>query len=62
MRKNKTIDYAAKKSVYREQLRINLSPKVLLDRHTFVVFEKEFESANVYDHLLSILKPLDEIL
>ncbi|MFI5194384.1 MAG: class I SAM-dependent methyltransferase [Chitinophagales bacterium] len=62
MRKNKTIDHDAKKKVYKEQLQINLSPKVLLDRHTFIVFEKEFQSGNVYDHLLSILKPLDEIL
>ncbi|MDP4252193.1 MAG: hypothetical protein Q8918_19000 [Bacteroidota bacterium] len=54
MRKNKTIDYDAKKKVYNEQLQINLSPKVLLDRHTFIVFEKEFQSGNVYDHLLSI--------
>lgn len=62
MRKNKTIDHDAKMKVYKEQLQINLSPKVLLDRHTFIVFEKEFQSGNVYDHLLSILKPLDEIL
>ncbi len=62
MRKNKSIDYEAKKKVYREQLQINISPKVLLDRHTFVVFEKEFESDDVYDHLLSISKPLNEIL
>jgi hypothetical protein len=48
--------------VYKEQLQLNLSPKVLLDRHTFVVFEKEFEFENVYDHLLSIQKPLNEIL
>ncbi len=62
LRKNKSIDYEAKKKVYREQLQINISPKVLLDRHTFVVFEKEFESEHVYDHLLSISKPLNEIL
>ena len=62
MRKNKSIDYEAKKKVYREQLKLNLNPKVLLDRHTFVVFEKEFEYADVYDHLLSISKPLNEIL
>jgi SAM-dependent methyltransferase len=62
MRKNKAIDFAAKKKVYREQLKINLSPRVLLDRHSFVVFEKEFEFGNVYDHLLSIQKPLTEIL
>ncbi len=60
--KNKSIDYQAKKKVYREQLKINISPRVLLDRHTFVVFEKEFEIRNVYDHLLSIQKPLSEIL
>ncbi|HCL83602.1 MAG TPA: hypothetical protein DIC22_06480 [Chitinophagaceae bacterium] len=62
LRKNKSIDYDAKKKVYKEQLQINISPKVLLDRHTFVVFEKEFEMEHVYDHLLSISKPLNEIL
>ena len=62
MRKNKLIDYKAKMGVYKEQLQLNLSPKVMLDRHTFVVFEKEFEFENVYDHLLSIQKPLNEIL
>ena len=62
MKKNKAIDFTAKKKVYREQLKINLNPRVLLDRHSFVVFEKEFEFGNVYDHLLSIQKPLAEIL
>jgi ubiquinone/menaquinone biosynthesis C-methylase UbiE len=62
MKLNKSIDYLAKKKVYGEQLRINLSPKVLLDRHSFVVFEKEFDSDKVYDHLLSLQKPLAEIL
>jgi SAM-dependent methyltransferase len=60
--RNKSIDYEARTKVYREQLKINLSPAVLLDRHTFVVFEKEFEAADVYDHLLSMQKPLGEIL
>jgi SAM-dependent methyltransferase len=62
LRKNKSISPEAKKKVYREQLKINLSPRVLLDRHSFVVFEKEFDFENVYDHLLSIQKPLTEIL
>lgn len=62
MKKNKSIDDDAKRRVYKEQLRINISPKVLLDRHTFVVYEKEFEASNVYDHLLSINKPIGEIL
>jgi SAM-dependent methyltransferase len=62
LRQNKTIDFEAKKKVYKEQLQINISPKILLDRHTFIVFEKEFQSENVYDHLLSISKPLNEIL
>jgi len=62
LQRNESIDYGASKKVYREQLQINLSPRVLLDRHTFVVFEKEFEVENVYDHLLSIQKPLTEIL
>ncbi len=62
LKRNKSIDYSAKKKVYKEQLDINLSTKVLLDRHTFVVLEKEFELENVYDHLLSMQKPLNEIL
>jgi ubiquinone/menaquinone biosynthesis C-methylase UbiE len=62
MKKNKSIDYAARKKVYREQLQINLSANVLLDRHSFVIFEKEFESNHVYDRLLSLQKPLTEIL
>jgi SAM-dependent methyltransferase len=62
LKKNRHIDYEAKKKIYREQLKINLSAKVLLDRHSFIIFEKEFEEKDVYDHLLSIQKPLTQIL
>jgi hypothetical protein len=31
----------SKKQVYREQLRINISPSNLLNKHTFIIFEKE---------------------
>jgi SAM-dependent methyltransferase len=62
MKKNKGIDRKSMKAVYSEQLRLNISPKILIDRHTFIVFEKEFASENVYDHLLSLTKPIGDIL
>ena len=31
----------SKEQVYREQLRINISPSNLLNKHTFIIFEKE---------------------
>jgi len=39
--KNGQIPLSVKKSVYSEQLSININPKNLLNRHTFMVFEKE---------------------
>jgi len=60
--KNKSVDYEARKRVYKEQFRINISPKILLDRHSFIIFEKEFEVEDVFDRLISMQKPLGEIL
>jgi SAM-dependent methyltransferase len=53
---------AARKKVYREQLKINISVKTLLDTHSFVVFEKENDPGEIYDDLNALSKPLCEIL
>jgi len=42
-----SIEKAMKESVYKEQLRININPKHLLNKHMFVVFEKEQEVQHV---------------
>ena len=42
-----SIEKAMKESVYKEQLRININPKHLLNKHMFVVFEKEQEAQHV---------------
>ncbi len=62
MRGRKSVAYDDKRKTFREQLDINLSPKVLLDRHTFVVFEKEYDADRTYEHLVSINKPMSDIL
>jgi SAM-dependent methyltransferase len=62
MKKNRAVDHETKKKVYMEQLKINISPKVLLDRHSFVVFEKELSSESTYTHLADMSKKLEQIL
>ncbi len=62
LRKNKDISREIKKNVYKEQLKINISPKVLLDQHTLVVFEKESELEQIYYKLNSVFKPFDNIM
>ncbi|MFI5153432.1 MAG: class I SAM-dependent methyltransferase [Chitinophagales bacterium] len=61
LRKNKSGDQESKKKTYKEQLRLNLNPKVLLDMHSFVVFEKESQLENVYDQLQFMSKPTGQI-
>lgn len=41
VRKNSGISRSYKETVYREQLSINISPRNLLNKHTFVVLEKK---------------------
>ncbi len=41
LKKNKNLSYEFKKKVYGDQLRMNISPRNLLNKHTFIVFEKE---------------------
>lgn len=47
LKKNMGIPMAYKRSVYKDQLRINISPKNLVNRHTFIIFEKEKELKDV---------------
>lgn len=62
LRKSRPEEREAKKKIYREQVKINLDPKVLLDTHSFVVFEKERNQDEVYHNLTGLSKPLNEIL
>lgn len=62
LRASKPEEREAKKKIYKEQLKINLSAKVLLDTHTFVVFEKENNPDDVYSYLTSLSKPITDIL
>lgn len=51
-----------KKTVYSEQLRINLQPKHLLDKHIFIVFEKEMPHESVDFRMESVVKPFEKIM
>ncbi len=46
LKKNPGISAEYKKSVYREQLKINTSVRNLINHHTFIVFEKEINHEN----------------
>jgi SAM-dependent methyltransferase len=62
MKKNMKISRAEKEKVYREQLMLNTSPKILVDTHTFMVYEKEKELKNIYNDLNNITKPFDVVM
>ena len=62
LKKNKEIPKSYKMEVYKEQLKINLNPKVLLNHHTFIVFEKEKELADVDFRIESLVKPFEKIM
>lgn len=47
MKKNKDTPEDVKRPVYKEQLKMNVSICNLINHHTFVVFEKEFENNNI---------------
>ncbi|MDQ7003567.1 MAG: class I SAM-dependent methyltransferase [Ghiorsea sp.] len=49
-----------KKKVYKEQLLININPKHLLDKHTFIIFEKELGSKDVNFKYKDVLKTFDQ--
>jgi 2-polyprenyl-3-methyl-5-hydroxy-6-metoxy-1,4-benzoquinol methylase len=62
MKKNRQIDRQAKEDVYKEQLKLNINPRVLLDSHTFIVYEKEKEQGEVYGCLNNTIKPFDKVM
>lgn len=62
LRKHKEVPMELKTEVYREQLKINLSPKNLLNRHTFIIFEKEKNWPDVDFRHESIIKPFKKIM
>ena len=49
-----------KKQVYQEQLIININPKHLLNKHTFIIFEKEKDSNDVSFKYDEVLKSFDQ--
>lgn len=60
MRKHRDIAVKYKREVYREQLRINISLKNLLDHHSFVIFEKEKSLAEVDFRIESVVRPFGQ--
>jgi len=62
MRKNKQISKEAKENVYREQLKLNISIPVLVDKHSFIIYEKEKELSSIYGDLNSVIKPFDKVM
>lgn len=62
MKKHPEIPVEAKRGVYREQLRINLSARNLLNKHTFIIFGKEMNAQDVSLRIESIVKPFGKIM
>lgn len=61
LKKNKAPE-SAKRAVYHEQLQINIDPKNLLNRHIFVVLEKEEAWKEVDFRFESTLKSFEKIM
>lgn len=65
LRKYAEIPLSAKKQVFSEQLKININPKNLLNKHTFVVFEKDCNLDDVYTELEKLTKspyPFEKVM
>lgn len=62
IRKNMEIPIAYKKTVYKEQLKLNLNPKNLLSRNTFIIFEKEKNTDSVDFRIESKVKEFGKIM
>ncbi len=56
LRKNKNFDDATKKEVYKEIFKLSINPKILVDGHIFVEFEKEKELNEIAKDLKSMHK------
>jgi SAM-dependent methyltransferase len=57
MKKHPGVPYEHKREVYREQLKINISVKNLLNHHTFIIFEKEKPVSEVDFRTESLIRP-----
>ncbi len=62
LKKNPGIAMQVKKEVYLEQLRINLSARNLLNKHTFIIFEKMHDSSEVNLGVESVVRPFGQIM
>lgn len=60
--KHKEIPKSFINEVYKEQFRININPKHLLNKHTFIIFEKEKEYRDVDFRIESMIKPFEKIM
>ncbi|MBS1929305.1 MAG: class I SAM-dependent methyltransferase [Chitinophagaceae bacterium] len=60
LKKNKEVPMEFKKAVYGEQLKMNVNPKNLLNRHTFIVFEKEKNAGEVDFRMESTMKSFEK--
>ncbi len=62
IKKHKEIPKVYMKNVYTEQLKININSRNLLNKHTFIIFEKEKELKDVDFRLDNIMKPFEKIM
>lgn len=62
LKKNKEIPKAYKEAVYKEQLKININPKHLINRNTFIIFEKEKDVNEVDFRIESKVKEFGKIM
>lgn len=62
MRKDKGLPRSEQGKIYHEQLMLNISPKNLLNKHTFLVFEKEKEVDEVDFRNDTISKSFDKVM
>jgi len=62
IKKESTIPLDLRRSIYREQLGININPKNLINKHTFVIFDKEHDINTINFDQKSTIKPFNEIM
>ncbi|NOU19790.1 MAG: class I SAM-dependent methyltransferase [Bacteroidales bacterium] len=62
IKKHKEIPKSYKRKVYAELLKTNINPKNLLNKHTFVIFEKETELNDVDFSLDCVSKSFEKIM
>lgn len=62
LNKHKDIPKQHKIHVYKEQLKININPKNLLNKHTFIIFEKDKEINDIDFRIETIVKQFDKIM